>query len=281
MYHLEGSQEILRNAAVLSHPYLGGNGVMTQQELRSAYLKLLRSLAPPGAYADHIGTRISEDPAEGSPVTVYADKSPEIDILSEVFGHPDRDRAATPSWQLDKCREGAEFIAERDTELAALISLLTHTVFTMSASWTGSMSDRNAIGATLIVPAERWHANDVAEAFLHEFTHTALFLDERAKGHFQAGADQVLLRSAIRKDERTLPAVVHSLLVATEVLTWRQEHDLPEGIGFRLHGSTQSMLERATESYDALTSLPTWQEDIVKDRMFRLVESAGKRLASF
>ncbi|MFG2761594.1 aKG-HExxH-type peptide beta-hydroxylase [Streptomyces wuyuanensis] len=281
MYYLEGSQEVLRNAAVLSHPYLQGTDVVTQRALRSAYLKLVRSLAPAGAYADYLGTRISEDPAEGPPITVYTDTPPEIDILGEVFGHPDPDRAATPAWQLAKCHEGAAFIAERDPELASLISLLTHTVFTMSASWTGSMSERNAIGATLIIPDERWHPNDVAEAFLHEFTHTALFLDERAKGHFQAGADKVLLRSAIRKDERTLPAVVHSLLVATEVLTWRHRHGLKDGLDFRLHGSTQSMLDRAGESYDALTSLPTWQEDIVKNRMFQLVELAGKRLAAF
>ncbi|NBE50760.1 aKG-HExxH-type peptide beta-hydroxylase [Streptomyces boluensis] len=280
MYHLEGSQEVLRNSAVLSHPYLEGEGAVTQQSLRAAYLKLLVALAPAGAYADYLRTRISGDRVDGPPVTLYTDTSPEIDVLGAVFGHADTDRPATPAWQLDRCREGAAFIAERDAELATLMSLLTHTVFTMSAAWAGSMSERNAIGATLIVPDEHWHTNDVAEAYLHEFTHTALFLDERAKGHFQAGADQVLLRSAIRKDERTLPAVVHSLLVATEILTWRHQHGLEAGLEYRLHGSTQSMLDRATESYDALTTLPTWQEDIVKDRMFQLVESAGKRLAA-
>ncbi|MFI1471010.1 hypothetical protein [Streptomyces wuyuanensis] len=75
--------------------------------------------------------------------------------------------------------------------------------------------------------------------------------------------------------------MVHSLLVATEVLTWRHRHGLKDGLEQRLHGSTQSMLDRAGESYDALTPLPAWQEDIVKNRMFRLVELAGKRLAAF
>ncbi|MFM9368720.1 aKG-HExxH-type peptide beta-hydroxylase [Streptomyces sp. Da 82-17] len=280
MYYLEGSQEVLRNCAVLSHSYLDGTGSVTQQSLRTAYLKLLVSLAPDGAYAEYLRGRLSTDPVDGPPVTRYTDTAPSTDALAEVFGHADANRPASPGWQLEKCRAGADFIAERDPELASLMQLLTHTVFTMSAAWTGSMSERNAIGATLIVPDERWHINDVAEAYVHEFTHTALFLDERAKGHFQAGADQVLLRSAIRKDERTLPAVVHSLLVATEVLTWRHRHGLQDGLEYRLHGSTQSMLDRATESYDALTALPTWQESIVKDRMFQLVENAGKRLAA-
>jgi hypothetical protein len=281
MYYLEGSQEILRNCAVLSHPYLDG-GPVTQQALRGAYLRLLKELAPAGGYARYLEERLEGDAADGPPVTLYTDRPQETDALAEVFGLGDdpRPAGAVASWQLDKCRAGAAFLAERDGELAALVSLLTHTVFTLPASWTGSMSERNAIGATLVIPDEHWHVNDVAEAFLHEFTHTALFLDERAKGHFQAGADQVLLRSAIRKDERTLPAVVHSLLVATEVLTWRKRHGLDEDSGFRLHGSTRSMLERATESYDALTSLPAWREDIVKDRMFQLVESAGKHLSA-
>jgi hypothetical protein len=142
------------------------------------------------------------------------------------------------------------------------------------------MSDHNAIGATLVVPAEHWHENDVAEGLIHEFTHTALFLDERVKGHFRAGADEVLLDSAIRKDERTLPAVVHSLLVATEILSWRQAQGLWDGLPFHLHGSSLQMLEKARESHRSLVSLPDWQ-DVVKDRMYERVDKAGQRLALF
>lgn len=284
MYYLEGFSEIIRNSALLSHPYLNNSAETSQDDLRSAYLDFLRTLAGPGRYADYLELRTKQIGADGYEKMLFADRGPEIEIMGAIFGNPDPNGdpvpASAPAWRLEKCRSGAEFLAARDSRLASVISLLTHTVFTVSTSWTGSMSDRNAIGATLIIPGENWHENDVAEAFIHEFTHTALFLDERAKGHFRAGADEVLLDSAIRKDERTLPAVVHSLLVATEVLSWREAHGLWDGIPFRLHGSSEAMLEKARSSYRTLIGLPTW-EGIVKERMFHLVDAAGKRLETF
>ncbi|MEV7425358.1 MULTISPECIES: aKG-HExxH-type peptide beta-hydroxylase [unclassified Streptomyces] len=284
MYHLEGSPEILRNAAVLSHPYLEDPDSVSAGALRIAYLCFLRSLAGSGDYADYLDVRIKQRDADADFEMLFTDGSLETNILGSIFGNPDVggpvEFSPAAAWQLEKCRAGGDFIAEKDARLAGIISLLTHTVFTVETSWKGSMSDRNAIGATLIIPGENWHENDIAEAFIHEFTHTALFMDERAKGHFRAGADEVLLHSAIRKDERTLPAVVHSLLVATEVLSWRKAHGLWEGIPFRLHGSSQAMLEKAGDSYRTLVSLPNWN-GIVKERMFRLVDAAGKQLEMF
>ncbi|MFE3152241.1 hypothetical protein ACFXJ6_37295 [Streptomyces sp. NPDC059218] len=40
------------------------------------------------------------------------------------------------------------------------------------------------------------------------------------------------------------------------------------------------MLEKARSSYRTLTGLPTW-ENTVKERMFHLVDAAGKRLETF
>jgi hypothetical protein len=291
MFHLEGSSEILRNAAVLSHPYLDDPGSVSSESLRTAYLKFLRELAGSSDYADYLDGRLKQrdtDGAGNAAEMLFTDSSLEIEILGAIFGNPDKSGpdlfSPASAWQLQKCRDGGEFIARRDVQLAGLITLLTHTVFTVQTSWRGSMSDRRAIGATLIIPGENWHENDIAEAFIHEFTHTALFLDERAKGHFRVGADEVLLHSAIRKDERTLPAVVHSLLVATEVLSWRKAHDLWDTISFRLHGSSQAMLEKARDSHRTLVSLPNWHADqggIVKERMFQLVAAAGRRLDTF
>ncbi|MFC7309268.1 HEXXH motif-containing putative peptide modification protein [Streptomyces monticola] len=297
MFHLEGSSEILRNAAVLSHPYLDDPGSVSSESLRTAYLKFLRELAGSGDYADYLDGRLKQRDAENgadgagagdATEMLFTDSSLEIGILGAIFGNPDKSGpdqfSPASAWQLEKCRDGGEFLARRDPQLAGLITLLTHTVFTVQTSWRGSMSDRRAIGATLIIPGEHWHENDIAEAFIHEFTHTALFLDERAKGHFRVGADEVLLHSAIRKDERTLPAVVHSLLVATEVLSWRTAHGLWDTIPFRLHGSSREMLEKARDSHRTLVSLPNWHADeggIVKERMFQLVAAAGSRLETF
>ncbi|MEV1026125.1 HEXXH motif-containing putative peptide modification protein [Streptomyces sp. NPDC050264] len=284
MFHLEGSTEILRNAAVLSHPYLDDPESVSSRSLRTAYLEFLRELAGSGDYADYLDGRLKQRDSESAGEMLFTDSSLEIGILGAIFGNPDKNGPDqfTPAsaWQLDKCRKGGEFIADRDPGLAGLITLLTHTVFTVQTSWHGSMSDRRAIGATLIIPGENWHENDIAEAFLHEFTHTALFLDERAKGHFRVGADEVLLHSAIRKDERTLPAVVHSLLVATEVLSWRKAHGLWDTVPFRLHGSSRAMLDKARDSHRTLVSLPDW-DGIVKPRMFQLVAAAGQRLTTF
>lgn len=284
MYHLEGESAILRNAVVLSRPYLHADVPVSQESLRTGYLRYLRSLAEPDSYADYLDHRIKQESAGDGSEMLFSGDQPEIDILGAIFGNPDPGGdarlGAAPTWRLEKCRAGGRFLAERDAKLAAVTTLLTHTVFSVSTSWTGSMSDRRAIGATLLIPGEHWHDNDVAEAFVHEFTHTALFLDERVHGHFQPGADQIALNSAIRKDERTLPAVVHSLLVAVEILSWRHNHGLWEGIPFLLHGSSQNVLGRAGESYRALVGLPSWR-GAVKDRMAELVEEAGRRLKAF
>lgn len=279
MYYLEGSQAILKNALILSQPHVVDGVVRTRKSLHTAYVRYLGTLTGDPDYVHHLSERSS---VEGEPGPLFTAERTTIRVLGRIFGNPDPNGSTeydpAPDEQLRRCREGWQHLGAREVSYTQIASLLTHTVFTVTTSWTGSMSDRKAIGATLVIPGMRWEENDVAEAIVHEFTHTALFLDERVNGHFYAGADEIVLNSAIRKDERTLPAVVHSLLVAVELLSWRQRH-CSDDTTFHLHGPTLHLVRKARDSYKSVIDHPDWSR-VAKPRISQLVTAAGSRLES-
>jgi hypothetical protein len=275
VYHLVGSEDILRDAVILSVPHAPDGKVGSRTTLRAAYLRMLAGLAESPAYEAHVRDRAGES---GPMLT---GTRPAISALAEMFADP-VDMSTTvqdaSAERLARCRRGWAYLSERDSRLADAVSLLVHTMFTRASTWTGSMSDRHAIGAMLLLPGDNWDDNDVAEAIIHEFTHTALFLDERVNGHFRAGTDEITLHSAIRHDERTLPAVVHSLLVAVEILTWRARHCTDREHAFKLHGPNDALMAKTLGSLNSLRSVASW-DDVVKPRMRSLVDAADSELS--
>lgn len=81
-----------------------------------------------------------------------------------------------------------------------------------------------AIGAIWANPDPTFTINDVMEILVHELTHHTMFLDELRYGHYfysNVIDRSSWARSAILKSVRPLDKVLHSIVVAVEVLLFR------------------------------------------------------------
>ncbi|MFI1018595.1 aKG-HExxH-type peptide beta-hydroxylase [Streptomyces sp. NPDC020965] len=174
-------------------------------------------------------------------------------------------------------RDGWQRLQEQDEGLGAIAATVVDTVFVTGADWLGSMSEAAHVGTLWIMPGRNWQPEEVVEAYLHELTHTLLFLDERRYGHFLPAASEVRVRSAIRQDVREYPAVVHSALVAAELLDWRDRRRTPDSSCSRLHGPTPELTARAQHAHSQVMN-EDQHKNLLTPRMRELIEQAGERI---
>ncbi|MFG1796492.1 aKG-HExxH-type peptide beta-hydroxylase [Nocardia sp. NPDC049149] len=262
MYSLVGAREIMQNLVVLTSAE--GATPHTFPELRRAYRALL--LATPRR-------ELGEDPS-------FVGDGDELAELVRGFDLPQRQgdgATPAPAWRLEKAVSGWRHLRQQDEALGTIAATVVGTVFVTGADWAGSMSDHKHIGTVWLMPGRSWHMAEVTEAYVHELTHTLLFLDERRYGHFLPGSANVRVRSAIRQDDREYPGVVHSMLVAAELLDWRVRHHIPDEACRRLHGPTAALRMRAAEAHEQIVAEDR-RHNLLTPRMRELVERAGHTL---
>lgn len=264
MYSLVGTRAIMENVVVLTSA--GGSPPQSLGDLRTAYRERVSS-----APYDREGT-------PGEPQFIG-----DGDALTRlVRGFPLTRRGGdevspAPEWRMAMVRDGWLQLREQDETLGAIAATVVDTVFVTGANWTGSMSETGHVGTLWIMPGQNWQSEEVVEAYLHELTHTLLFLDERRYGHFLPAASEVRVRSAIRRDVREYPAVVHSALVAAELLAWRNHRQTADSACSRLHGPTAELTARARNAHAQVLEEDR-NQNLLTPRMRELIEQAGERI---
>ncbi|EMF02029.1 hypothetical protein J7W19_26120 [Streptomyces mobaraensis NBRC 13819 = DSM 40847] len=277
MYSLVGARAITENLVVLASAD-GTPPPRTLSELRTAFRRRM--------YSSRKGSPASMAALSAEPVG-NGEREPRIvaggdELRSLVHGfdlprHSSDDVIPAPGWRVEKVVLGWRQLCMLDDTLGGLAEVVVDTVFVAGAGWTGSMSNNKHIGVLWLMPGREWRNEEVVEAFLHEITHTTLFLDERRYGHFLPAAADVRVRSAIRQDVREYPAVVHSTLVAAELLAWRERHSTPDIACRRLHGPTRELTARAQEAHAQIVA-EDLRRGLLTPRMRELVEEAGERI---
>lgn len=265
MYSLVGPRAIMENIVVLT---CGKESVHPRslQELRQTYRDQFL------VHSEQVDTAATPHFITGGDALVE---------LVEAFDLPQRRNDVTtpaPSWRAGSTVEGWRHLLANDRVLGSIAETVVGTVFVTGADWTGSMSESRNVGTLWIMPGRNWRVEEVAEAYLHELTHTLLFLDERRYGHFLPAAANHRVRSAIRQDLREYAAVVHSVLVAAELLAWRDTHKTPDSACCRLHGPTAELLNRARSAYSQVVAEDA-SADLLTQRMKELVALAGDRIS--
>jgi hypothetical protein len=138
---------------------------------------------------------------------------------------------------------------------AELIHLVIHTIFTFPSKLAGGGSTSAAIGCIWVDIRSHWKEQDVLEFLIHETTHNLVFIDEICYSHYtsyqEIAKKENFARSAILNKPRPLDKVFHSILVSTEVLSFRQEHfghpDKP-----CLHPPTHILFDQTNQSIDSI-----------------------------
>jgi hypothetical protein len=259
MYYALGPKENLETIYALITPHLEQGGELNAATARAAYQRFLAERQP-------------EVPYEGGPRAEIVTDQSDIDALSRLFGLDDtppgkrsgfegvRDpEDPLPGWKRSLLDAGLEECRELEPALGALLDLVVDSVFTTANSLAaGSMTTGKALGVVWMDPLKGWSSFDCTEGLVHEMTHTLLMLDELRFGHYSDWSalkrEQNFAKSAIRAEARPLNAVVHSYVVAGELLTLRSRYAPPQFIP-RLHAGTAELKRKTLQARDSIYSM--------------------------
>ncbi|BAP15630.1 hypothetical protein AS19_27790 [Alcanivorax sp. NBRC 101098] len=278
MYHLLGMDENVRNIYKAVFPHIGqGREINTIDDLRLPYLEFLRKQQPqcPTNFDDNpfitdidIESQLASSYSEGS-----LDDLQQSNLIGESYDN--RNKKSRISFSAIALNQ----LMEKDSNLAALFKLVIHSIFTKKYSsengtrGTHGGSSSGAIGAIWITVNEGINEIDLMELFLHELTHHLIFIDELNYPQFnykEIKKKENYAYSAILNLSRPLDKVVHSIVVATEIVLAR-EHILSSSQERKIHPSTEKMKEdiyKSIESIEALKNI----ESILKPRAFDLLD---------
>lgn len=229
MFSTYGYEEIIRNAYRVARPIVGDDrSIQTTGDLRPYYLDFLENHQPymPVNRTDDL--IIADDAVEDALLAAYGRESKLNDLKqTEIIG--DAYTRRLKAEKVDIVRRGLEEFRKLDDTLCAVFDLVIHSVFVRSSNYVEGRashggSSSSAMGVIWMAVGPKIAVPDVVEMLLHELTHHLLFLDECNYPHF----DYALIKredtrafSAILNMSRPIDKVVHSIMVATELVLGR------------------------------------------------------------
>ncbi|WP_419241289.1 aKG-HExxH-type peptide beta-hydroxylase [Cardinium endosymbiont of Nabis limbatus] len=119
---------------------------------------------------------------------------------------------------------------------------------------------------------------DIAELLLHELTHHQLFIDERCHMHYNYAAlckPENFSSSAILNKKRPLDKVVHSIIVATEIILARNRF-LPQQ-ETKVHGTSKNLMDKTLTAIKETMRMANINE-LLSERTWKILETAEASL---
>ncbi|MEU9418386.1 HEXXH motif-containing putative peptide modification protein [Streptomyces sp. NPDC048272] len=285
MLTLYGTDEVIRNVYRLSRGERK-QPVTTTGELRDQYLDFLsgdRFKAPVNLGAEIF---IKDPETERQLAAAYSggilNDLDQTNVIGDSFDTEVRDR------KIATARSALAELLTLNEDIAVVFPLVIHSVFLKqtnrldngSAAHGGSSS--NAIGSIWLSLNDTLTQNDVMELFIHELTHHLLFIDEYSHNHFvyeEIGKKENYALSAIRGTHRPLDKVIHSIVVATELVTARERYLGHGGSELEVHPESHKILEDTLASCASVLALENL-EKLVSDRAIDFVKSCASRCES-
>lgn len=262
MFSIFGFQESILNTYRVAFPFIGGRSVGTTSELRVSYLDFLEDHQPYMPVNRDEDVFVTDVATESCLVAAYGHNAALNDLgQSEIIGEPYDDECKREKVMM--ARKALNEFLELDDKLAAVFDLTIHSIIIRPSnsangrkSYGGSSSA--AMGVIWLSLGATVTERDIVEMLLHELTHHLLFLDERNHPHFDYDLitrEENRAFSAILNLHRPLDKVMHSIVVATELILGRLRF-LPEGGERTVHPATEKLLADTRTAYDSITSLP-------------------------
>lgn len=217
-----------------------------------------------------------EVPYGGDQELVITCEEDRLGSLQHAVGLSPDERTAplNPTRSEAQLRDGLSLLAEVCPEASLLMMLTVDTVF-CGGTTPGSMTSASAPGLVWVNPSPSWSPVDVAEALIHELTHTLLNLDELRYGHYvnyAAVQDHATwTRSAIRATPRPVNGALHSIFVAYELVRFR------ETVGQVTPGFHPASHVLRQQAANAIEALEPRQWSVMTPRMRSLVETLSSQ----
>lgn len=229
------------------------------EELAYGYRSFLSSQRPNGAknIRYELGYDIIHEPAMSEQLgrlftTIPATELDDLDQLNTIEFHN-----GSNDCQLNIINDGLDVLKSMCPQHASLFGLLISEIILLPSSIANGGSTSNAVGIVWANPSRGWRHLDSVEFLIHEFTHHCMFVDEICNGHYDYA--EVLKKenwtdSAILNKPRPADKVLHSIVVATEILLAR-EHILGHPASPRCHPPSTTMKHQTENAIRGLTDL--------------------------
>lgn len=277
MYYSEGCKKAIETQYILAKTsYLGSNEPRKYHswgELRLDLNKYLLGIQPDVTLRNENDSIISANSEKNKFLVNIFNNISSVNDLNQQQVMKTRNDSPSEE-QISMLEKGLQQLKLLDGNLYELFINTVNYLFFADSSLAGGGSSSAAIGCIWINPKNNWTVQDITELFVHELTHNLLFLDERRYSHYsdykQLTNPNYFAHSSILKRARPLDKVVHSFVVAAEVLEFRQRHFSNSNIT-TIHPSTETILENFDKTYKSLREIP---DTLLTKRAWEIIEKS-------
>jgi hypothetical protein len=256
MIHLLGMPQSYKTILVLAQPFLAASERKSGSWLRSGYLEFLNQVQ-------------SFIPRPSGPECAWMSEPGEILKLVGIFNSDNalNDTIHCLGEVTTKClTEVHENIAyhlgllkSEHPELHDIFQLVMTGYFTVPCSTATGGTTSAALGILWAAPSPTWNDRDFHEFFLHELTHSLAFLDEWRYLHYLRPAammaEETWATSAILARKRPLDKVLHSIIVAMEILHFREATPSQDRTATALHPDSSALRRQTRVALDSVASV--------------------------
>ena len=275
MYHLFGNDLVIESIIALSKSH---QEITCLSSMKSAYIKMLDSIQPE-IHRDEASSYIYDSDLAHKLTESFFKHSTLTDKKADIEQTPE----SSMYLALEEIKKGMTQVSRYDEVLHEVINLVFTTIFYAHSSHQGGGSTSNAIGLLWCANKPNWDSNDVAEFLVHEFTHQLMFIDEMRYGHYPSLSKlrdkDTFARSTILKEKRPLDKVIHSLVVAIEVLMFRLKFNIsPEGSN--VHPSNEKIIFSAKNTIEDLYVLVEKRPELFLPRFVEILNKCDEFIKS-
>ncbi|MBI4041218.1 MAG: hypothetical protein HY390_05065 [Deltaproteobacteria bacterium] len=278
MFHLIGFEQNLETLILLAKPYAGHKNIYDLNSLKKAYFRFLKKIQPNVPLPQKSTLEFVSNPELIAKLIKLFMVDTELNDIENIMNSGN---ASYAKKALNNIQQSYQRLLERNPSFGSLFNLVVNMIFCAQSKMAGGGTTSAAIGVIWSDHRPHWQNQDFIEFFIHETSHTLLFLDEYRYQHYrdlkQVAKPENYTPSAILQKNRPLDKVLHSLIVATEILLARSTW-LGEPSTCQLHPPTSILLPQTRNALSSLqnASLPN---KLLTERAHYLLETIQQKIA--
>jgi hypothetical protein len=170
-------------------------------------------------------------------------------------------------------------LGDRSQDHLNFLDLSVERIFVDGSDVAAGGTTSDAVGLVWSNPHPEFSDTDLAEFLAHEMTHTLMFLDEWLLGHYTRPLthdESTWCHSAILKKKRPIDKVLHSIVVASEIVLLRQTY-LGEPEAPKAHPPSHRIKQAIADSIDSIKDVQR-RSGILAERALDLLDRVESRL---
>lgn len=259
MYYLLGLEKNLETIATVSKSFLKCEGKqLTFSTLKSAYFQFTQYTQPKIPISNNVSevTFVNDVKLQEQLIEIFLDRpikgTNHRTISNVTFNGIDKNQELISKYDL--VRKSLRHYKERNENLHFLTQLLFTYIFAIKINGVACATIPKALGL-LLIDHKLWNINDMCEMLVHETTHQLVTLDEYRYEYYLN--QQKLFNpenyciSTLRKTKRPVNKVIHSLIVAYEIINYRK-NILASNENVTIHPGTDILKKQIFKTLESL-----------------------------